>query len=219
MKEERIQMGSFITFEGIDGCGKSTQLRLLAEFLSIGTSIVTQRVQTTREPGGTEIAEKIRAVLLDPDNEKMTDRCEILLYLASRAQHVEELIVPWLNSDQIVLSDRFYDSTIAYQVYGREVVKLEQFERLNDFATGGLQPDLTFIFDIDVEIAFARMKDASRKADRLERLGTDFFNKLRRGFLELTRIFPERCVLVDANRPVETIAQEIRAIVQGSLEL
>jgi dTMP kinase len=198
---------SFITFEGIDGCGKSTQLKLVSQYLE------REKIDfvATREPGGTRISEKIREILLSNESQEMSDRCELLLYLASRAQLVEEFIFPQLFQSKIVLCDRFYDSTIAYQVYGRSVCSLEEFLQANRLAIGNIEPDFTFIFDLPVEVAFSRMKD--KKADRLEALGIDFFQKVRDGFLELAKHGAR--TIINANRSVEEVSEEVLSVIKA----
>ena len=202
--EEQAKMnGLFITFEGIDGCGKTTQLKKTAELM--GNCVVT------REPGGTKISEKIRRILLDNENMEMAYRCELLLYVASRAQIVNEFIRPHIEQGMNVLCDRFYDSTAAYQVFGRGICSLEEFELINNFAiktdTQLLRPDLTFVFDLPVEVAFLRM--GKRKADRIETEDRGFFERVRNGFLELASKYPQRIKVIDANRTMEEIAMDV----------
>ena len=148
-----MRKGIFITFEGIDGCGKSTQLELAARRLKEEAFPVL----VTREPGGTAIAEKIREILISPQNSEMVNECELLLYLAARAQHVREKIIPALEQVFIVLCDRFQEATFAYQGFGRNI-PLDLLKKINNFATGGLNPHLTFIFDISVELSCARIQ-------------------------------------------------------------
>jgi dTMP kinase len=196
--------GHFFAFEGIDGCGKSTQVSLLHDKLvRSGCS-----VECTREPGGTVISEKIRQILIDPLHSEMIDECEILLYLASRAQHVRQRIVPALESGKIVLCDRFQLATFAYQGYGRNF-PLDILEQLNSFATGGHVPDLTFVFDISVEEAFKRMQRMNKLKDRLESSGDAFFHRIHDGYLELGRKNPERVIIINAQRSVEEIHEEV----------
>lgn len=171
--------GVFLVFEGIDGSGKTTQLRRTKEYLEAeGFSVVM-----TREPGGTAIGEKIRSLLLDPENKAMDDRCELLLYGAARAQHLSEVISPALKEGKAVLCDRFSLSTVAYQGYGRHM----DFERLDavDFvAAQGAKPDLTLVIDVPAEIGASRVAESRREPkDRLEQEQRDFFLRVRNGFL------------------------------------
>lgn len=196
--------GSFFAFEGIDGCGKSTQVSLLNDKLvKMGL-----KVDCTREPGGTVISEKIRQILIDPLHGEMVDECEILLYLAARAQHVRQRIVPSLERGKIILCDRFQLATFAYQGYGRSF-SLELLEQLNSFSTGGCVPDLTFVFEIPVEEAFKRMERMNKLKDRLESAGDSFFHRIHDGYLELGRKNPEKVIIINAMRSVEEIHEEV----------
>jgi dTMP kinase len=155
--------GIFITFEGIEGCGKSTQSKLLAEYLQ------KRGIDTlsTREPGGPKISEEIREILLSNANDEMIDRTEVLLYMASRSQHTGEWIIPALDSGKIVISDRYYDSTIAYQGAARKIER-KVIDMLTHFATFGLKPDITFLVDLPAEVGLSRIE--AKNADRLERV-------------------------------------------------
>ena len=189
--------GRFITFEGGEGCGKSTQVaRLRAALAERGVETVL-----TREPGGTRLAEQIRALLKDELDDPPTDRSELLLFLAARAQLVETVIRPALAAGKWVVSDRFSDSTLAYQGYGRGL-PLDVIRRTNDFACGGLRPDLTLLLDVDPETARARMRGreaATRTAaDRIECAGDAFHARLREGFHALAAAEPARIVTIDA---------------------
>ncbi|HOQ80857.1 MAG TPA: dTMP kinase, partial [Candidatus Cloacimonadota bacterium] len=163
--------GFFITFEGIEGCGKSTQAKLLFDYLVENGYNVT----LTREPGGTDISEKIRELLLDCQNSKMNKETEILLYMASRSQHTGELIIPALESGSIVLCDRYFDSTLAYQGYARGI-EISTIKTINSYASFGLIPDLTFFLDITIDESFRRIKD--KKPDRLEYEPRSFHDKV-----------------------------------------
>ena len=186
-------MGLFITFEGVDGCGKSTQMRFLAETLTEkGYSVVT-----TREPGGCGISEQIRDMLLSLDNEKITDKTEAYLYAASRCQHVEEVIKPAYDAGNIVLCDRFLDSSLAYQGMGRNLGIDTVFE-LNRYAVDGCMPEKTFFIDYPPELAFERMSK-KRVHDRLETQSLEFYNQLYDGFKKLYELYPERIVRIDAS--------------------
>jgi dTMP kinase len=202
----------FITFEGPDGSGKTTQIRLLAEWLrEQGYEIVL-----TREPGGTEISDQIRQVLHDLGNAAMDAQTEILLYSASRAQHVAQLIRPALAAGKVVISDRYADSTMAYQGYGRQL-DLEALRMITAFATGGLVPDLTLYFDIAPEEGLQRRQAGGDEWNRLDAETADFHQRSRAGYLELIRQEPERWVVVDANRPREEVQAKVRAVVQARL--
>lgn len=197
--------GAFITFEGIDGCGKTTQLRFAREYLeSCGRTCVV-----TREPGGTPIAESIREILLSRENMAMSDSCEILLYCAARAQHVAEKITPAVENGAIVLCDRFQEATLAYQGFGRGH-DIEELARLNRTATGGLNPDLTFVFDVSPETAAGRMKTSGKAPDRLEVTAGGFFERVREGYLKLARANESRIVVIDAERTAEQVAVSVR---------
>lgn len=188
--------GLFITFEGIDGCGKSTQIDLLAEELRRrGLDVVV-----TREPGGTVIGEAVRDVLVSDASVNIAPKAELLFIVGARAQHVAELIKPALDSGQVVLSDRYTDSTVAFQGHGRGL-DLEIIDRLNSFATGGLQPDVTIVFDIDPSVARARLR--ARPVGGL--LGAfddeqaDFHARVRQAYLTLAEREPSRVRIIDAS--------------------
>jgi dTMP kinase len=199
------ETGAFITFEGIDGCGKTTQLRLAREYLeSRALSCLV-----TREPGGTPIAESIRGILLSPENDAMSDTCEILLYCAARAQHVSERIVPAIQTGTIVLCDRFQEATLAYQGFGRGY-DMDELVRLNRAATGGVMPDLTFVFDVSVETAGRRLRSSGKTPDRLEMTSGGFFERVREGYLELARRNQSRIVVLNAEKTAEEIAVSVR---------
>lgn len=195
-------MGFFITFEGIEGCGKTTQLRLLKERLAA----LGEKVTVTREPGGCPVADQMRAILLDAKNSAITPLAELLLYAAARAQHVQEVIVPALERGETVLCDRFTDATVAYQGHGRGL-DLAVIEKLNTLATGSLQPALTVLIDCPVEVglsrALARIEATSgAKEERFERESLLFHQKVRNGYLALATAFPERFVIVDGSGDV-----------------
>ncbi len=194
----------FITFEGPDGSGKSTQISRLAERLRAAGYAVLQ----TREPGGTTIGEQIRHVLHDLDNTAMQPRAELLLYSAARAQLVGEVIRPHLNRGGLVLSDRFYDSTLAYQGYGHGL-ELDTLRQIQAFATGGLTPDLTLLFDIDAETGLSRRKVGDGEWNRLDAYALEFHNRVRDGYLALAEAEPKRWVRLDAAQSVETLAARV----------
>lgn len=199
--------GTFISFEGSEGSGKSTQARLLRDWLK------RQGIDTilTREPGGTPIGERIREVLLSLDHKEMDPITELFLYLASRRQHIKELIEPALNSGNVVITDRFSDSTLAYQGYGRGL-DLSLIESLNRTATGGLSPDLTIVLDVDVREGLSRNLEI--KSDRLETEDIEFHEKVRKGFIEIAKKEPERVFIIETKNGIEKTHNEIVALVR-----
>ena len=211
-----MQCGIFITLEGGEGAGKSTQIRLLADELkSQGHDVVI-----TREPGGTPEAEKIRDFLVKRDGGNWTPMAECLLLYAARQMHVEGLIKPALAEGKIVISDRFADSTRAYQSFGHRL-PLATIEELNTLSLGDFSPDLTFILDLPVEMGLARagkrLKAAQSQEDRFENLGSPFHERLRQGFLEIARRDSKRCVVIDATQTIEQIAHDLSSHVKGKL--
>lgn len=200
--------GYFITFEGPDGSGKTTQIDLLEEYL-IGQG---HRVLVTREPGGTAIGEAIRDIILDRDNQEMDAITEMLLYAASRAQHVSQLIRPALEAGKIVLCDRFVDSSIAYQGFGRGL-GMEIVERANRIALQGILPDLTLFFDIDPEEGLRRGSLRDRQADRLEMENLDFHRRVYKGFKALCVKYPQRFRNVKAGLTIDEIKSQILNII------
>jgi dTMP kinase len=197
----------FITLEGPDGGGKSTQARLLAEHLrSLGHDVLQ-----TREPGGTPIGDQIRRVLMHLENTPMHPRTEILLFSASRAQLVHEVIRPHLQAGGLVVSDRFYDSTLAYQGYGHRL-DLEALRAITAFATGGLTPDLTLLLDLPAEVGLMRRQQHGGW-NRLDAYNLDFHNRVRQGYQELAAAAPARWRQVDARGTVESVQAALRAIV------
>lgn len=209
--------GRFITFEGGEGCGKSTQAKRLAAMLrNTGVEVVM-----TREPGGTRLAELIRSLLKDEKEDPPCDRSELLLFLAARAQLVRNVIVPALEAGKWVVSDRFSDSTFAYQGYGRGL-PLDVLRAANDFACDGVRPDLTLLLDVKPEVARARMRSREEAtntvADRIELAGDEFHSRLRAGFLEIAEAEPERIKVIDANSSVEEVwAQVVENLIQYGL--
>jgi dTMP kinase len=198
----------FITLEGSEGSGKSSQHALLVEFLK-GEGYP---VLATREPGGTTIGEQVRAILSDLSNTDMHPRSEILLFQASRAQLVEQVIRPHLESGGVVVCDRYADSTLAYQGYGYQVVPLDVLAGIVSFATGGLKPDLTLLLDIDVRRGLERRRSGG-EWNRLDAYDIEFYERVRRGYLEMARLEPERWVVVDAGGTPEQVQAEMRAVV------
>lgn len=205
-----------ITFEGLDFCGKTTQAKLLVESLEKAyRSGQAPSVLFLREPGGTELSERIRSILLDVQNSQMSQVTELFLFSAARAQLVAEVIKPALERGEVVVLDRFYDSTTAYQGWGRGI-DLEGVKKINTIATGGLVPDLTFFLDIDLE-ELARRKAAQRE-DRMESSGREFFDRVRQGYLELLRTEAHRYVLLDGTEPIDILQKKIWNIVQERLK-
>ncbi|AZN30458.1 dTMP kinase [Flaviflexus salsibiostraticola] len=193
--------GLFISFEGGDGTGKTTQIARLAEHLRAeGAEVVT-----TREPGGTELGREIRQALLH--GEDLSPRTEALLYSADRAHHVATVIRPALDRGATVITDRFVDSSVAYQGSAREL-GIDEIRSLNDWAVGGLVPDLTFLLDLDPAVGAARL---NREKDRLESAGDDFHRQVRQTFLEMAEAEPDRFVVIDASRSIDEIAADVRA--------
>lgn len=195
-----MDMGLFVTFEGIDGCGKSTQIKLLHKnLIDHGYQVIL-----TREPGGTPISEKIRSLILGVENDSMSTRCELLLYLAARAQHVDEKIIPEMLKGKIVLSDRYEEATFAYQGFGREV-GLDTIMPINSYATSGLTPDLTFIFDISLEESERRFKKSGKVKDRMELNDKKFYKRIMRGYQDRATMNPDRIVLLNGSADIEVI--------------
>ncbi len=192
--------GTFITFEGGEGGGKSTQIRLLAEALAgAGASVVT-----TREPGGAPSAEQIRSLLVSGAVDRWQPMTEALLNYAARAEHVAKTVEPALQQGDWVLSDRFADSTVAYQGYGHGL-DLGQLSVLHRIVLGDFKPDLTFILDLPVEEGLRRAIGRGDGEDRYERMDKDFHNRLRKGFLDIAKKEPERCMVIDATGDIDTV--------------
>lgn len=207
--------GIFITFEGIDGCGKTTQLGMLAALLAAHS--IPHLV--TREPGGTKIGNQIRQILLNPDNDKLASQTELLLYAADRAQHVWEELKPALAKDQVVLCDRYTDATIAYQGYGRNLPK-HLIDQLNLIATDTLTPDLTLLFDLPIEEAELRMSNpmSLRSKDRLEKEQRDFHERVRQAYLMLAKEFSKRFVTISALESSQEVFQQVCKIVVPKIQ-
>jgi dTMP kinase len=194
--------GLFLAFEGGEGAGKTTQARMIAIWLrEQGFDVVT-----THEPGATKIGMRLRAILLDTNNAGMSSRCETLLYAADRAEHVTSVIEPALDRGAVVITDRFVDSSLAYQGAGRGL-RTAEIARLNSWATGGRQPDLTILLDMPPEAGLGRR---TASADRLEAEPLDFHRRVRAGFLALSRAEPERYLVIDASRQPEEVSEEIK---------
>ncbi|CQR51068.1 dTMP kinase [Paenibacillus riograndensis] len=197
--------GFFITLEGGDGSGKTTVLGRVAAYLQNHS----MPYLITREPGGIEIAEKIRSIILDPAHTAMDARTEALLYAASRSQHLAEVVEPALKEGLTVLCDRFVDSSLVYQGYARGL-GIEEVRSINQFATGGLMPDLTFYLDVDPEVGLSRIAaNQDREVNRLDLESMAFHQKVREGYRQVVESDPQRIVVLDANRPIHMVEQDI----------
>ena len=200
-----MTQGLFITFEGPDGCGKTTQMNLLAQYFEKKG----KKVVLTREPGGKGLGEKVREILLNYDGE-VSDRCESFLFLADRAQNIDIIVKPAVKQGEIVLCDRHIDSTVAYQGYGRGL-DINEINMLNNLATGGKKPDLTLVFDVNVETS---MKRVGKEKDRMESAGIEFHNRVRNGYLELATQEPDRIKVLDATKTIEEIHEKVIEIIE-----
>ena len=204
--------GIFITFEGIDGCGKSTQCEMLKDYLKeSGKDFIF-----VREPGGTVIGERIREILLDKKNTQMTARTELLLFEAARAQITDEVIKPALEEGKIVLCDRFFDSSSAYQGMARGM-GMDFVAGLNMAATGGLKPDVTFFFDISAEEALERRGKRGEASDRIELAGLKFQEDVRRGYIELAKASEGRVITIDATKGIDEIFEVVKESLKGKI--
>ena len=200
--------GLFITFEGADGCGKTTQLKLLAEYLTNkGLEVII-----TREPGAKGLGEKVREILLNYDGE-VSDRCESFLFLADRAQHIDMIINPAIAQGKVVLCDRHTDSSVAYQGYGRGL-SIDRINMLNNLAVNGRYPDMTLVFDIDIETSMKRVGD---EKDRMESAGMEFFNRVRDGYLEIAKQEPNRVKVLDARKSIDEIHKDVIELIEELL--
>lgn len=193
----------FISFEGIEGSGKSTQAKILYDFLKEKKYPVI----LTREPGGTAIGNDIRQILIDKKNNQINPLTELMLNFASRIEHLQQVILPALKNKQIVITDRFYDSTLAYQGFamGVEIAKIEHIHQLT---INSIQPDITFLCDMEVEVAFQRIKSRSDN-NRYEELSFDFHNKVRNGFLKIAQDNAGRIKIINANNDVSKVAEQV----------
>ena len=230
--------GKFIVFEGVEGSGKTTQIQRTQTWLLSGglpypaSQLITQIV-TTREPGGTALGQRLRQILLQSTDDLIQNRAELLLYAADRAQHVEAYLRPLLAAGAMILCDRYTDSTVAYQGYGRELDQIV-IEQLNQIATGGLVSDLTFWLDIDVELGLSRARDraaATQNAsqtttqtttqttaqDRIERADLSFHRRVQQGFTELAKQYPQRIVRIDASQSPDGVSRQIQQVLQARL--
>lgn len=205
-----MKKGLFITFEGADGCGKTTQITMLKDYLeNSGYDVVL-----TREPGAKGLGEKVREILLNYDGE-VSDKCESFLFLADRAQNIDTIVNPAVKAGKIVLCDRHIDSTVAYQGYGRGL-DLERINMLNRLATDGKTPDLTLVFDIDVETSMQRV---GKNKDRMESAGVEFHNKVRNGYLEIAKLNPERVKVIDGRETIEKVFENVKSVVNKTLHI
>ena len=205
-----MREGYFISFEGGDGSGKSTQIQILREFLEErGYDVIL-----TREPGGTPISEKIRSIILDKANSEMDDMTEALLYAAARAQLVSQVIGPALEEGKVVICDRFVDSSMAYQAYARGLG--DSVKTINAFAVGDCMPDLTILLKVNPQVGSSRI--GNRERDRIELASSDFHKKVYEGYLQLEKLYPERIVGIDAADTIENISGIISERIAGLLE-
>lgn len=211
-------MGYFITFEGIEGCGKTTQIQLLADCLeSLGYQVVL-----TREPGGCSIADQVRAILLDANNRSMSSQTELLLYSAARSQHVTEVIIPALKQGNIVLCDRFTDATLAYQSAGRGISR-DMVNALNEMASLSLRPDLTVLIDCEAGIGLERARrriesSSGPREERFELESLEFHQRVRSGYLAIAQREPQRFITVDGSGSIDEIAETIASqVLQNKL--
>lgn len=201
-----MKKGIFITFEGADGCGKTTQIELIKKYLDENN---IENV-LTREPGGSDLGLELRKILLHYDK-PVSNIAELFLYLADRAQHTEYTIKPLLDEKKVVLCDRYIDSTVAYQGYARKG-DINKIIKLNDLVTNSLKPDLTIVFDIDSNVAQSRLKG---EKDRLEKEGLEFHKALRQGYLELAKSNPERIKVINADDTIENIHKKCIELIKG----
>lgn len=203
-----MNKGKFITIDGVEGAGKSTQIELICSYLHRkGIEVVR-----TREPGGTDIGEKIRSVLLDVDNKEMHSDTELLLMFSSRNELIQNKIIPALNNGKWVVSDRFTDASFAYQGGGR-MLSLDRIAKLENWVLGSFKPDLTFLLDISVEIGMTRVEARNAK-DRIEQEERAFFERVRSVFIERSKIYPDRIKLINAERSVDEIQTQIQSIIE-----
>jgi dTMP kinase len=204
----------FITLEGPEGSGKTSHIPHLVEYLREQGHVVFP----TREPGGTSISEQIRDVLHDMKNAEMHPRTETLLYQAARAQIVEQVIKPRLADKEIVISDRYYDSTIAYQGYGHQQ-NLDEIRSLVKYATGGLNPDLTILLDLDIEVGMKRKTQNEVEWNRLDAYTLEFHKRVRNGYLEMVKQEPKRWVVVNSDQKWESVQEELKEVIVGRLKV
>lgn len=208
----------FITFEGIEGCGKTTQAKKLKAYLEEQG----KEVLLTREPGGSKLGLELRKILLSLESEGISKECELFLYLADRAEHVKKTIKPALSQKKVVISDRYTDSTLVYQGYGRGI-ELDLLTKLNSLATENLEPDLTILLDLPVEEGLKRALErnlvdkVSRQEGRFEAESLDFHNKIREGYLTLASLNPQRFVIIDGSLSPEKVFATILTKIESKL--
>lgn len=205
-----MEKGFFITFEGPDGSGKTTILEMVAKYFQESKLEFIK----TREPGGSLIAEQIRTIILDPNNKQLSYKAEALLYAASRAQHFDEIIIPALTQNKIVLCDRFIDSSLVYQGIARNL-GIENVLKINEFAIDDFLPNLTIFFDVKPEIGLERIaENKTREVNRLDLESLNFHQKVYEGYLEITKIFPNRIVRIDASKNIEEVFKATIKIIE-----
>ena len=212
-------MGNFITFEGIEGSGKSTQIRMLFEYLK-GRGV---DVKITREPGGTVVGERVRSILLDPSTKGLIPRAELFLYAAARLQHIDEVIQPALDEGKVVLCDRFTDATVAYQGHARGI-PLNEVKVVNSLVTVDLKPELTILLDLPVEVGLRRacernQADAASATSRFEEEDLAFHQRVREGYLEIAAAERARVKIIPADLPVDKVAKQVQKVVARGLKL
>ncbi|HIX01412.1 MAG TPA: dTMP kinase [Candidatus Ligilactobacillus excrementigallinarum] len=209
--------GKFITFEGLDGSGKTTIIWKVIEFLN--QTVMKDQFIYTREPGGNRISEAIREIILSKQNTAMDARTEALLYAAARRQHLVETVLPALDAGQLVLSDRYVDSSLVYQGAGREI-GMQKIAAINEFATDGLTPDLTIYFEVEPQVGLARIQQNRQdEVNRLDEEQIDFYERVHSGYLKLAQENPNRIKVVDASRSIEEVKAEVLAIIKEFLGL
>jgi len=216
-----VMQGRLVVFEGVEGCGKTTQVKRsqvwLTDLRLRSSGLSSMPLIVTREPGGTELGQSIRQLLLTPSaQEPMQDRTELLLYAADRAQHVEGLLKPQLALGALILCDRYTDSTIAYQGYGRGLER-SLIDQLNQIATGGLQSDLTLWLDVDVNVGLARAQQRGGR-DRIEQATLAFHQRVQQGFAQLAQAYPQRIVRIDASRSEAEVAEQVQAVLAARIK-
>jgi dTMP kinase len=205
-------MGLFISFEGGEGSGKTTIIEnLYKDLLELNLQVIK-----TREPGGSKIAEEIRSIILNVDNVKMDYRTEALLYAASRRQHLTEVIIPALNENKIVLCDRYIDSSLAYQGYARGL-GIEEIYKINQYATEGVMPNYTFYISVEPEVGLKRIKGANRTMDRLDLEKNSFHDLVHEGYIKVANMFKDRIIIIDGNRGLKEIYEEIKSIILSKI--
>ncbi len=210
-----MSKGIVITFEGPDGAGKTTVLEAILPILK---KQLSQDIITTREPGGVQIAESIREVILDVNHTAMDDKTELLLYIAARRQHLIEKVLPAVEQGKIVIMDRFIDSSVAYQGAGRGL-SIADIKWLNQFATDGMEPDLTLYFDIPSEVGLARIeKNKDREVNRLDLEKLEMHQKVREGYLDLAKEYPNRIVTIDASQALDKVIEEALIAITSKLK-